>query len=149
MVSHTLALSLKLFSLHLFVLMSWPGVSCVKPNCCCFYLHSPLITFITPCSGWTILMKWRQLLLPGLPPLQPVPLAAVKFVYPPQGAPAVFPPRTAVTPVCWSGFWRSPNWWWWRSPRTEAWGFGMSVKDAQPVASWVCPAPRPTRLSLR
>ena len=107
--------------------------------CCCFCFLSRPAPSLRPSCGWTITVWWRQLLPPGPSPLRPAPLANVK----------AFPLRTGTTPTCWTGFWRSPCWWWWRSPRTEAWGFGTSVKVAPPAASWGCPAPTPTRLSLR
>lgn len=64
----------------------------------------------------------RWLILPGEPPLQPVPLAVVEApcVCWPLGARAAFLVRTGeATPRCWSRFWTSPSWWWWRSPRRE------------------------------
>lgn len=106
--------------------------------------HSQPALSPSPCSTQARPERW--LILPSVPLLAgaeaPPACRALRI-------PAECLVRATVTTwICWSGFCRSPNWWWWRSPRRGAWDFAMSVRDAQPAASWVRPALKPTRLSL-
>lgn len=122
----------------------------INKDVCFYFHHSQPAPSLSPCLSRAHPERW--LILHEEPPLQPVPHAAVGAlrVCWPLRTLAAFPPRTGwATQICWNGFCRSPNWWWWRSPRREAWGFAMNVKDAQPAASWGHPALKPTRRSLR